>query len=170
MPQTQQPGDPSLLDKIAATAEMASSGRDGMLYRYIVTLTPKYENKNDIVVKVKSFYDQEKVMMKMYMPPAQGVGYIEGDDKLTVKVGKEVLKDKTAGKEYVIPKEIRIPNSGYLVLAASLTDSGIVNSAKDNNNKDEPKASQRTPAQLLYNVIMLGLPKLGNLPCQRRND
>ena len=153
-------GDPTLLDKMGATTDMPSSGRDGMLYRYLVTLTPKYENKNDIVVKVKSFYDQEKVMMKMYMPPAQGVGYIEGDDKLTVKVGKEVLKDKTAGKEYVIPKEIRIPNGGYLVLATSLADSGIVNSAEGNNNKDEPKASQRTPAQLLYNVITLGLPNL----------
>ena len=35
-----------------------------------------------------------------------------------------------------------------------------MNSADGNNNKDEPKASQRTPAQLLYNVITLGLPNL----------
>ena len=61
-------GDPTFLDKMdetCATAgsftagDIASSGRDMMLYRYIVVITPKYENKNDIVVKVKSFYDQE---------------------------------------------------------------------------------------------------------------
>ena len=52
-------GDPTFLDKMDQTATMQSSGRDMMLYRYIVTITPKYENKNDIVVKVKSFYDQE---------------------------------------------------------------------------------------------------------------
>ena len=37
-----------------------STGRDGMHHRYVVTITPKYENKNDIVVKVKMFYDQER--------------------------------------------------------------------------------------------------------------
>ena len=48
-----------------------------MLYdRYIVTITPKYENKNDIVVKVKSFYDQEMQTPKMYMPPATPGAYI----------------------------------------------------------------------------------------------
>ena len=61
-------GDPTFLDKMDETratagsftaGDIASSGRDMMLYRYIVVITPKYENKNDIVVKVKSFYDQE---------------------------------------------------------------------------------------------------------------
>ena len=151
-------GDPTFLDKIDQTATMQSSGRDMMLYRYIVTLTPKYENKNDIVVKVKMFYDQEKMMPKMYMPPGLPAGYMEGMDMLTVKVGKEVLKDKASGVEYLIPKEIRIPNGGYLVVATDVGGSGI----KDNpeNDKDEPKASARTPAQLLYNAIAVALPNL----------
>ena len=154
-------GDPVFLDKMAESTEddgMMSSGRDMMLYRYIVTLTPKYENKNDIVVKVKMFYDQEKMMPKMYMPPGLPAGYMEGMDMLTVKVGKEVLKDKASGVEYLIPKEIRIPNGGYLVVATDIGGSGI----KDNpeNDKDEPKASARTPAQLLYNAIAVALPNL----------
>ena len=158
-------GDPVALVAIPeVTGEnvtaMPSTGRDMKLYPYVLTITPKYENKNDIVVKVKVFEDMVLPVALKYDVPAREADYDEGMDKLTIKVGKEVLKDKTAGKEYVIPKEIRIPNGGHLVLAASLTDSGIVNSAKDNNNKDEPKASQRTPAQLLYNVITLGLPNL----------
>ena len=85
-------GDPTFLDKIDHVAtgdnQMASSGRDMMLYRYIVTITPKYENKNDIVVKVKSFYDQEKQMPKMYMPPATPAAYMEGMD-MTHREGRQ---------------------------------------------------------------------------------
>ena len=36
---------------------MLSTGRDDKLYPYVLTITPKYENKNDIVVKVKAFED-----------------------------------------------------------------------------------------------------------------
>ena len=153
-------GDPSLLDKIDATEAMASSGRDGMLYRYIVTLTPKYENKNDIVVKVKSFYDQEKVAMKMYMPPAQGVGYTEGDDQLTVKVGKEVLKDKTAGIEVNLLNEGIIPKDGYLVVAKDTGGSAV---RGPGDAKKSPAATARQPFGLTYNLIAGGLPNLETL-------
>ena len=157
-------GDPTFLDKIMepsgdpSPTNLKSSGRDMMLYRYIVTLTPKYENKNDIVVKVKMFYDQEKGMMHMYMPPATPADYTEGMDKLTVKVGKEAPPDKTAGFEVILDKEKRIPASGYLVVATKIADSGVADNPE--NDKDEPKASARTPAQLLYNVIEKGLPNL----------
>ena len=84
----------------------------------------------------------------------------EGRDKLTVKTNTADPKAAlTDGFELLIPKEIRIPNGGYLVAATDIGGSGI----KDNpeNDKDEPKASARTPAQLLYNVIALGdLPNL----------
>ncbi|MCY3742895.1 MAG: lamin tail domain-containing protein [Candidatus Poribacteria bacterium] len=151
-------GDPTFLDKIMQTDLLKSSGRDMMLYRYIVVITPKYENKNDIVVKVKSFYDQEKQSMMMYMPPAAN-GYTEGMDQLTVKVGQELLKDKAAGVEVVIPKEIRIPASGWTVFAKNEGNSGIINNP--GNDKDEPKANERTPAQLKYNLVGLGgLPNL----------
>ena len=159
------PDDANGLDNNPAFTvdNMDSTGRDDKLYPYVLTITPKYENKNDIVVKVKMFEDMVLPRSNKYYVIAPGIttretDYIEGLDKLTIKVGKEVLKDKTGGFEVLIPKEIRIPNGGYLVAATDIGGSGI----KDNpeNDKDEPKASERTPAQLLYNVIALGLPNL----------
>ena len=56
-------GDPVALvaipevDVTEATDDMLSTGRDDKLYPYVLTITPKYENKNDIVVKVKAFED-----------------------------------------------------------------------------------------------------------------
>ena len=99
------------IPRVTTAPLMLSSGRDGMLYRYVVTITPKYENKNDIVVKVKSFYDQEKQNPKMYTPPATEAGYTEGMDKLTVKVGREDLPDKTPGIVVPIPTGIVIPGT-----------------------------------------------------------
>ena len=60
----------------------------------------------------------------------------------------------------MIPNETRIPNGGYLVVATEIAGSGV----KDNpeNDKDEPLASARTPAQLLYNAVVAGLPNLEN--------
>ena len=96
--------------------------------------------------------------MQMYMPPTTPEDYTEGMDMLTVKVGKEVLKDKASGLEVKIGNETRIPKDGYLVIATNIGDSGV----KDNpeNDKDEPKATARTPAQLLYNAVAIGLPNL----------
>ncbi len=159
-------GDPTFLDKMMETratantftaGDIASSGRDKMLYRYIVTLTPKYENKNDIVVKVKSFYDQEKPDSKMYMPPATPAAYIEGTDKLTVKVGKEVLKDKTAGVVVYIGEDIIIPKDGYLVVAKSKGDSAV---RDPGDAKKSPAATVRQPFALTYNLVEGALPNL----------
>ena len=150
--------DPTFLNKIDQTANMQSSGRDMMLYRYIVVITPKYENKNDIVVKVKSFYDQEKMAMKMYMPPALPGSYTEGRDQLTVKVGREDLKAKTAGIKVGLPKEKYIPGNGYLVVLEDLAGSSVHKS--DTDIKDPPKAHQRTPAELKYNTLDVDIPNL----------
>ena len=137
---------------------MPSTGRDYKLYPYVLTITPKYENKNDIVVKVKAFEDMVLPTSKKYIVPERETDYIEGREKLTIKVGKEAPKALTDGFEVLIPKEIRIPNGGYLVVTTDIGGSGV----KDNpeNDKDEPKASVRTPAQLLYNAIAVALPNL----------
>ena len=159
-------GDPTLLGMIDVTNDMPSTGRDDMLYRYVVTITPKYENKNDIVIKVKEFYDQEKLRMRKYTPHAVESSFVEGEDKLTVKVGKEVLKDKAAGLEVVIPKEKRIPASGYIVFTKdAIGDAGKSGGAAilrpAGSDKDEPKRNERSETQMLYNVVQLGgLPNL----------
>ena len=135
-------------------------------YDYLVTIEPKFENMNDIVIKVNAFEDLVKPNNSFhrhapykYTPPTSENKYVEGFDKLTVKVGKEVLKDITPGLEVFLPNETRIPASGFTVFAKNNGGSGI----KDNpeNDKDEPKSSARTPAQLLYNRVDLGgLPNL----------
>ena len=92
-------------------------------YEYIVRIAPNFKNKNDIVIKVKEFEDLVKPTRKYnpnapykYTPPTSENDYVEGFDKLTVKVGKEDLADKDAGIRIAIPEEIVIAASGYLVL------------------------------------------------------
>ena len=136
--------------------DMAWTGRDGMHHRYVVTITPKYENKNDIVVKVKMFYDQERNPQRSYPPPALESGYVEGMDKLTVKVGKEVLKAGTAGLEVILAKELFIPSGGYLVVADDEAGSAIINPG---GAKDAPPVT-RPPAAQKYNLNAKALPNL----------
>ena len=70
-----------------------------MLHPFLVKITPKYANKNAIVVKVKTFDDQTVPIPRKYMPRTIEAEYVEGRDKLTIKIGKEVLPVKTAGIE-----------------------------------------------------------------------
>ena len=140
-------------------APVVSTGRDDMIYKYLLTVTPKYENKNDIVIKIKDFESQEKPGPEKYTAPPTDAARTEGTDMLTVKVGKEVLKDKAAGLEVAIAKEIRIPASGFTVFAKKNAGSGIPDNP--GNDKDEPKRNERSEAQMLYNLVELGgLPNL----------
>ena len=135
---------------------IVETGRDNMLYEYVVTITPKFENKDDIVVKVKSFMDQEKPAGKAYTPPTTPGAYMESMDMLTVKVGKEVLKAGTAGYEVVLAKELFIPSDGYLVVADDAAGSAIINPG---GAKDAPPVT-RSPEGLKYNLNAIALPNL----------
>ena len=103
-------GDPVALEAIPEADNMPSTGRDDMLYPYVLTITPKYENKNDIVVKVKAFEDMVLPTSNRYTPPSTEARYRKGTDKLAIKVGKEVLTAKTEGFEVVLAKDKIIPN------------------------------------------------------------
>ena len=90
-----------------------STGRDGKVYKYVLTITLEYKNDNpDIVIKIGSFEDQEEPTSMKYTPPATDAGRTEGKDMLTVKVGKEVLKDVIVGIKVSVPKDIVIPGAG----------------------------------------------------------
>ena len=103
-------GDPVALEAIPETDNLPSTGRDGMLYPYVLTITPKYENKNNIVVKVKAFEDTVLPTPNRYTPPSTEAGYRKGTDELAIKVGNEVLTAKTEGFEVVLAKDKIIPN------------------------------------------------------------
>ena len=96
-----------------ADAEFVSTGRDGKVYKYLLTITLEYKNDNpDIVIKIGSFEDQEEPTSMKYTPPTTDAGRTEGKDMLTVKVGEEVLEDVLAGIEVPVPKDVVIPGVG----------------------------------------------------------
>ena len=127
-----------------------------MLYPYVLTITPKYENKNDIVIKINDWETQNKVNPEKYTPPTREVDYVEGRSKLTIKVGKEVLKAGTAGLEVILAKELFIPSGGYLVVADDEAGSAITNPG---GAKDAPPVT-RPPAAQKYNLNAKALPNL----------
>jgi len=136
-----------------------TTGTDAKLYPYLVVITPKYANKNDVVVKVKEFEDRTRPTSMKYIPPSLESDYREDVDKLTIMVAEAKVGTPLGdGLEVVIPKEKRIPASGHLVLATNVAGSGIKKPA--GSDKDEPKPAERTRAQLKYNVVELGLPNL----------
>ena len=156
------PEDANGPDNIANNADdMPSTGRDMKLYPYVLTITPKYENKDDIVVKVKAFEDMvlPSANTSKYTPETREADYTEGEDKLTIKVGKEAPVAKAEGFKLALPEKKVIPGSGYLVVAEEKAGSsvhvppGAIDAA--------PKLHERTPAELIYNVIDDGdLPNL----------
>ena len=137
---------------------MLSTGRDDKLYPYVLTITPKYENKNDIVVKVKAFEDMvlPSADTGKYTPKTREADYTEGKDKLTIKVGKEAPKAGTAGLPVVLAKELFIPTDGYLVVADEEAGSAIINPG---GAKDAPLVT-RSPDGLKYNLNAIALPNL----------
>ena len=58
----------------------------------------------------------------------------------------------------MIPKEKRIPASGYIVFTKNQGESGVAK--PPGSDKDEPKRNERSEAQMLYNVVDLGIPNL----------
>ena len=135
---------------------MFSTGRDEKLYPYVLTITPKYENKDDIVVKVKAFEDMVLPNSNMYIPGPREADYMEGMSKLTIKVGKEAPKAGTAGLPVVLAKELFIPTDGYLVVADEEAGSAIINPG---GAKDAPLVT-RSPDGLKYNLNAIALPNL----------
>ena len=102
---------PVALEVIPETDNMPSTGHDGKLYPYVLTITPKYENTNDIVVKVKAFEDTALPTPNRYTPPSIEAGYRKGTDKLAVKVNTEVLTAKNGGSEVVSGQDTTIPTT-----------------------------------------------------------
>ena len=98
-----------------AEAEFVSTGRDGKVYKYLLTITPEYKNDNpDIVIKIGSFEDQEKPTPMKYTPPATDAGRTEGKDILTVKVDREGMKGVPAGIEVSVSRDTVIPGADDL--------------------------------------------------------
>ena len=139
-------------------------GPGHLYYDYLVTIEPKFENKNDIVIKINAFEDLVKPNRfdpnapYRYTPPSSENEYVEGFDKLTVKVGKEAPVAKAAGFKVPIVKDKVIPGSGYLVLTEDTAGSSV--HPPPGAIDASPKAHERTPTELLYNVVDVDFPNL----------
>ena len=137
------------------------TGDDSMYRQYRVTITPHQKSADfDVKVRIKSFHDNGAVVRNTYVPPGFGDSAFlpNGRGILTVPV-KGAARDLKAGYRVVLPKDIAIPAGGYLVIAKSAGGSEVV--VPPGKKNEAPKATERTPAQMLYNVQEAGtLPNL----------
>lgn len=138
------------------------SWRDGDLHLYLVTVKTKPGEKT-VVVKIKNFSGMERppagTAQEMYIRAADSA-LLEGRDQLTVKTKTADPKEaKAAGVKFGLPKEKYIPGGGYLVVAEEKAGSSV--HVPPGEIKEAPKPHERTPAELIYNVIDDGdLPNL----------
>ena len=131
---------------------------DDNLYRqYRVTIYPHQRKGDpsktfDVKIKVKNFHDGGATIRNTYISPGFGesVNLPNGREILTVKVAYTEV-DRRAGYRVTIPEKIRIPGGGYLVIVQNEAGSEVVVPA--GSKEDPPKRSERTPAQMQYNVI-----------------
>ena len=131
----------------------SADGTNTMYRQYRVTITPDQKSSNfDVKIRVKSFHDNGSPIRNTYVVRNfdDSPHLPNGRDILTIPV-KGAARDLTAGYKVTIPKDIRIPGGGYLVIAQNTGGSEVV--VPPGSKKDAPKATERTPAQMIYNVI-----------------
>ena len=136
---------------------------DDMYHQYRVTITPHQKPADfDIKISVKAFDDGGSPLRQFYVPVDVG-SKPNGREELRLKV-KGTARNLEAGYRVTIPEKWIIPAGGYLVIAKDIGGSEVVNGpgpAGAWRTDDTPRATHRTPAQLLYNVI--GMSSLPNL-------
>ena len=136
---------------------MPSTGRDDKLYPYVLTITPKYESTDDIVVKVKAFEDTVLPTSNKYPVPAREADYDEGMSKLTIKVGTGAPKDAAGGIPISVPENTIIPKDGYLVVAKNVAGSAV---RGPGGSDASPVNTGRAPFAQTYNLVAGAIPNL----------
>ncbi len=148
------------IQETLGTTVATSTGRDNMLYPYVVTIAPKYLNKDNIVLQIGAWEDTTLPLPNKYTPPRIETGYTEGRDKLTIKVGTGAAKALAAGHEVLLTNKRVIPAGGYLIVATDLAGTGINLPTNHNADDNTPIVGERSPAELKYNAIPVTLPNL----------
>ena len=143
-----------------ALVSTLASWRDGNVHLYLVTIGAKPGDQT-VSVKIKNFASMENpapgTAQNMYIRAADS-SLVANRDMLTVKTKQAgtPATARAAGLVVNIPKEKRILD--YLIIAKNIGGSGI--QKPDDSDKDAPKIDKRTPAQLMYNIIEVGIPNL----------
>ena len=133
------------------------TGLDDMYHEYRVTITPERRaGAYTLKMNVKGFGS--------YAPAYIGEKP-NGREQLRIPVKKDP-RDLTSGIRVIVPKDIYIPAQGYLIIAA---DDGVATTTAagteviiPHGRRDRaPRAIDRRPAQMLYNVFeTTALPNL----------
>ena len=111
-------GDPIKLDPIDPPEGITSTEARGFVYPYLVTVTPNYLSKDDIVIKIKSFEntDTPTALKSLVSMP------------YTVKVNSDANKEVgQSGSTVALDKDFIIPKDGYLIVARNTGESYITN-------------------------------------------
>ena len=141
----------------------------GMYHEYRVTITPHTLPKDfEIKISVKGFDDGGSPLRQFYVP-VDVANKPNGREELRLKV-KGAARNLTAGYKVTIPANLIIPAGGYLIIARDVGSSEIEagpGPAGAWRTNDTPRATHRTPEQLLYNVY--GTTDLPNLATAFRN-
>ena len=136
-----------------------ATGRSGDYHRFLFTITPRVED-SDLVIKIKSFEDQEKPIPMKYIPPATDVGRTEGKDILTVKIGKRVLEEVIVVIEIPFPKETIIPGADGLSPAQNVSDANTEAVVTTMNKKSTAEVANTTADTADTSVM---IPKEGQI-------
>ena len=128
----------------------APTGLDNMYHEYRVTVTPqRRQGPYTLTLSVKGFGS--------YSPFLIGEKP-NGREQLRVPVKKDP-RDRTAGIRVIVGKDIVVPKNGYLIIARDWWQSQIV--IPRGRIDKSPKATDRQPAQMIYNLIDHGaIPNL----------
>ena len=140
------------------------TSKDEMYRQYRVTITPHQKSADfDLKIRVKEFHDGGSPLRNTYVAPGFGdsAHLPNGRDILTIPVSG-TARNLAAGYRVTIPKDWIIPAGGYLIIAQDKAGSEIDTTGQDADRTDDtPRATHRTPAQLLYNVYATAdLPNL----------
>ena len=133
---------------------LAATGPDGMHHRYIVTVKPKYESKDDIVIKIKSFEEASSA-------EAEGGGTLALKKSVLsmpymVKVNSDANKKVgLSGTEKNLPTDVVVPANGYLVVAK--TGDSQVRGPGDAKHGSADIARRASAKDQTYNLTTLDL-------------
>ena len=110
---------PAIAEVIPTNGTAVSTEASGRLYPYLVTITPKYATKDDIVIKINSFDNTDTPALKSFVTSGYVVKVLSDANR---KVG-------LFGTEVVLTNKVVVPADGYLVVArdkgkSQITDPG----------------------------------------------
>ena len=137
-------GDPVFAGTMTNAA--SSTEATDLVYQYLVTLAPKYESKDDIVIKIKSFEDTSSPANKSLV---SSIHRVKVNSDANKKVGQH-------GTEVNLPKDVVVPANGYLVVARDAGKSYVRNPGDAKHGSGD--IARRTNAKdQTYNLTGLSL-------------